>query len=544
MPSGADAEKNGDVESPDAASGHSKCDEMLANATVLCRPEKVGISVDRAQVSDLFNQWLKECGDATQMPKVGPEAERLLGSILSAEAIAQLGGDHFDGRDVDHIRTCVLMKTITDHVTKSAESDRQRVALLFDYVVRTMALSGETDDPLPLTPFELLLFGRGTAADRAWVFAELLRPLRIDAVILTPQSAWKDGALSAGTPFLLGVLLDESEKPVLLFDPRLGWAVPSPKAPVGKPLDQSAATLAEVIADPSLLAKLIPDDEREYAFGVEFLKSVHVELISDADYNRPRMLLLQSAMPADKSGVYYDPLDNAGESVRGLFPRVVAFGGDRWTAADVSLWPHPERNLSAFEKHDDKQSQRLLVRRHPFDAPADPAVRGAADKPELKFTPRKLQLKTRITQLLGDTPGAIRSYLTVRVERDFEKLVFVEQGQQFDLRQFIPPETVRMHFRAAEDGSFWTAICQYEQGDFPAATQSLADYVRKFPEGEWIDHARGMLARSYTEEGKLAAAIQTLNSISPADPQQDGHRLLQKRIRAQRQKSTDESSEK
>ena len=62
--------------------------------------------------------------------------------------------------------------------------DLERAKNLFDWTVRNIQL--EPDDPnrIPQFPWETLLFGRGTATERAWVFILLLRQLDIDAAVL------------------------------------------------------------------------------------------------------------------------------------------------------------------------------------------------------------------------------------------------------------------------------------------------------------------------------------------------------------------------
>ena len=91
--------------------------------------------------------------------------------------------DDFSQRDVAHIRTSLLMKAIVDDVTKGLDNDVDRAGVLFDFVTRNVQLVAD-ENALPLTPYEMLIFGEGTAADRAWIFAGLLRQLKLDAVIV------------------------------------------------------------------------------------------------------------------------------------------------------------------------------------------------------------------------------------------------------------------------------------------------------------------------------------------------------------------------
>ena len=62
--------------------------------------------------------------------------------------------------------------------------DLERAKRLFDWTVRNIELEPDDRTWIPQFPWETLLFGRGTAAERAWVFILLLRQLNIDAAVL------------------------------------------------------------------------------------------------------------------------------------------------------------------------------------------------------------------------------------------------------------------------------------------------------------------------------------------------------------------------
>ncbi len=80
---------------------------------------------------------------------------------------------------------------------------RRRVVGLFDLANRIVALAGKNEPIIPQNLHDITVIGKGTAEDRAWVFAELLRQAGIDAVILKPRPPAADhartGSSNAGT---------------------------------------------------------------------------------------------------------------------------------------------------------------------------------------------------------------------------------------------------------------------------------------------------------------------------------------------------------
>ena len=119
---------------------------------------------------------------------------------------------------------------------RANDSEPARVVALFDLANTMVALAGKGEPTIPQSLHDITVIGKGTAEDRAWVFAELLRQGGIDAVILRPHSradsaAGPDAtAKSAGRAseacrrWLVGALVD---KQVYLFDPTLGWPIPT-----------------------------------------------------------------------------------------------------------------------------------------------------------------------------------------------------------------------------------------------------------------------------------------------------------------------------
>ncbi len=156
--------------------------DLLDVAMNMMQPERLGIDSPPERAASVLNQWrlaqvqTSENGskNARFSPRLSEEARKYLETRLSAEALKEAEGDQFTQRDVGHIRTSLLMKAIVDDVTQGLDNDLERAGVLFDYVTRNVQLVAD-ENALPLTPYEMLVFGEGTAADRAWIFAGLLR---------------------------------------------------------------------------------------------------------------------------------------------------------------------------------------------------------------------------------------------------------------------------------------------------------------------------------------------------------------------------------
>src|SRR5262249_47054332 len=131
------------------------------------------------------------------------------------------------------------------------QADLEKVTNVFSHVVRAIGLVPQPLYDLPLTVYEICLLGKGTAADRAWIFASILRQLKIDAVLIYPRALGTIAANAADEqPMLVGVLLDEQ---VYLFDPQAGVPVPASGAATGP---ARVATLTEAANNAAVLKQL------------------------------------------------------------------------------------------------------------------------------------------------------------------------------------------------------------------------------------------------------------------------------------------------
>lgn len=501
--------------SPGGAAGGSantrtasqRCDDLVAGVLSMVRPENLEISSSPEDVARQLNQWYVSCGGADAGDAAHPFPEGDWQRLLTAQQRRALTLPKFAVRDAQDIRDSLLERRTLDFALRSAGDDLQRAVELFHYVVRNVALNDSEAEKLPLTPFHVVLFGRGTAEDRAWVYARLLRQLGIDAVILRPSS----NDSSAKQRWLLAVLLKGE---AYLFDPGLGSPLPSARDDLTAAVVQMPATLAEVLAHPELLDPYAPAQE---ASGSGGWSSPRVELIGETAHWSRRREELQLALPAGEAVVISGRLAE-------LHERVVSAGQGRWTAENVSIWGYPDSRWDALGQLSDTDADRFGLMRLPFAAPIE-VERDPETRQERVLPPQRIQFRTRLKQVLGDYDEAVRAYMLIRSRRQLPPQVLA----------LIPADSreayAYMHARASHDAFFWAGVCQLEQGDFAAASDTFRSFLEKNRGSPWTAHCLELLALCQFQQGHLTDAVATLESVPAADPARPGADLLIRRWR-------------
>jgi hypothetical protein len=549
------------------------------------KPENLGITAQEQQAVDSLNNWAGDCGKSTAVNDPAPKG-------ANAEAFADL----YDLTDIEHVRNCWLVKQLGAGVLKSQSTDLDRIVGLFDLSIRTVALFNSSDPLMPQTPYDTMVIGRGTAEDRAWLFGELLRQAGFDSVIVRPKGSsltinsgagTSGGAASDAAPrWLVGVLLD---KQVYLFDPTLGWPIPSPddkgtSATVSKP-----ATLAQAVAHDELLRKL--DASKKYPLRASDLKSVQVEIITSSRYSEPRIKRIESFLAGNRSTTVYAPLADAGGRP-GLRSRVESVGEGVWKKEDVAVWEYPDKRTAAA--HHLEGDAKTLHEAYwlPFEGPVElefdtktmhwkvstgttfkelkggkpgrnqggafPGQSESADRVEVRHDARK-QIKSRIAQLQGDYATAIRKYLNVQLD-ELPPVLPLPEDVQEQARNHLPAdkrpkgngpmgmETPKreffMNFRAAEDAKFWMAVCQMQQHEFDLAEDTFNSYLRRYGQagvGTWVIQAAYLRSLCLAENKKFALALVAITQLAQAVQENDYRRpsfeLLSERWRVARDAS-------
>jgi hypothetical protein len=490
---------------PDASvpDDNATCEDLLTSIFDMLVPDRLGVSAEAADAVSLLNQW-QDC-TAFSMPDThsGETLSRLLETVLPADQLDQALGARFVERDAEHMRTCLLALETADFAIADAQNDLDRVVNVFNYVVRNIELIDRGESTIPLTLYQAVLLGQGTASDRAWFFAEILRQMRVDTVILQPPSAAPvNGSSPEERAWLVGVLL---ERDVYLFDTRLGWPVPAggeeAAATVRRP-----ATLAEVLEDDALLRQLDVDTDHPYPLTAAELATARVGVVGNTGHWLPRLEMLQSALAGVSTVVIHDGLGDP-DSENGLQRRVAEVTGEILQPVDISIWPYPEQQLAGASNLEEAQSEHLSKLLSPFGAPVTFRVDMVA-KEVFVGTPERTQLKTRLSQMTGEFDAAIRSYITLRLGKN--RLPRSFEGPEEIVREVA--EVHRIDQQAAEDAFFWIGASQFELGSVEAAIETCKDYLQARQAGiAFIVHPENQLDAVSIEELRRVYQRQTTN---------------------------------
>jgi hypothetical protein len=493
------------------AQTEAQCADLLQSVLGLFRLQDLGVTTDIDHGISILNQWQRLCqkptGDEFELPA---EVRSQLANLLSSDELARVQRTLYSKRDGEHLRDCLLYRAVQGHAAGKADRDLGRVINLFQHVAWNVQLVESHPDDAPLSPYETYLTGRGTAEDRAWLFAELLRQLRIDAVILQPRAAGEQ--TEARRPFLVGILL---ENEVFLFDPALGLPILALDSPAATGPEVKVATLTQVQADPAILKQFDLDPQHPYPLAGAELKSPAVAAIGDTSFWAPRMEQLQPAFTGASAMVIYDGLATA-SGPRGVLARVAALQGHGWDSP-ATVWPYPERQLTAYENMTALQEQAVLSLTAPLSAPYVPRM--GQDK-NLMLVPERIQFRARIAQAQGDFENAIKDF------------TFVQLRSHLPPQAQVNPEFLRLHQTARADATFWIGVSKLAQGkpaDRQVAQDKFRQYLRDNPEGFWVTACRQGLAQLEAEKGNREEAVKLLEEIPADHPQHLGYLYLIKK---------------
>lgn len=467
-------------------------------------------------------QWLSDPPQTTDPPKLAGELDRftLRFEALGARArrlaedldyFATLAAPHFLPADRIALREAILLRDVSRWARGEQADDVSRAKRLFDWVVRNIQLEpdhaahgaraahgapppqGDPGGPRLLKrPWETLLWGAGTAMERAWVFILLARQQGLDAAVLALEDT-ADSAHPTLRPWTVGVL---SGGNLYLFDPYLGLPIP---APGGVTLDASGqldvrpATLAMVLGDPQLLGQMDLDPVSPYRVRATDLKRIVALVEGSPAYTARRMHQAQRRLAGEESIVL-----SAAPS--GQEARLRECTG----IADVRLWSLPyevifQRTQAGEESI--RQAGRLLQ-----VVSSGALWKGRVRHLEGKFT--------------GDS-NAVQFYGTARLsDRDIESLSGATRLQEA-ARAWPAPARDQEDVAASiaglraiaalarQNAGYWLGLAAFEQGKYDMAgdyfsVRTLAAY----PGGPWTPGATYNLGRVCEAQKSYLQAIQ------------------------------------
>ena len=445
------------------------------------------------QIVERLNQWLRgiKFDSAWQpsellatLPRELRDAEGLQ-AYLSPAALMRPTFESYEGRLLQEAIWC---RDISRWVRGSESNRLGQAGRLFDWVVRNVQLEAD-EGALPRRPWQALVYGRGTAAERAWLMARLCRQAGMDAVVLMAASA-------EGAPWLcVGVVLDGQ---VYLFDPRLGLPVPGPDG-------QGVATLAQARADDAVLRQLDIDDTK-YPVTASDLAKTTINLVADQFSLAHRAAMVEERLAGEDAVKLSAPVD-------AMKKRLEPLG-----AGEVRLWDEPFRSL-----------HRQLE--------LDQTARTQAAAQFLMFAWRPALWKARTlhfrgTKELPESSG--RDVLTDPIDdhRDAARLYMDRSVRPTDelLRQQTSPEKQMIYSTAKTCATYWLGLLNYDDaGDDPSRLENALrwfEMVFEQPLGKqlWPEGVPYNSARTLQRLGRKEEAIKRLQEDT--SPQREGNQIL------------------
>ncbi|QDT29505.1 hypothetical protein Enr10x_48600 [Gimesia panareensis] len=482
--------------------GDSECLSYIDNSINMMQPKRLGISSGLKPAVSLLNEWAESCGNFDAKPPTVTDSQKpFLQKYLSEAQLAKMDLTRFTEIDGNFIRDSQLFNGMVSAAIEGKKNDLERTTAAFYYTVNNIDLVPEEKNALPLSPYEICVIGSGTAQQRAWIFIDLMRQLRIDAVLFRP-------AKPAPFKLLVGVLLEDK---IYLYDPVLGLPIPAPAQPADTIQIQMPATFAEVQQDPDLLKKFY-GKYTDSRFSAEELKTAQVEILGRSSEWSTRMRRLEDSLSRKQTFVLYRNLDPL-EGDPGFIGHIQSIGKGMLKDNKIVVSEYPDNEINASEAISGEQAKTLSLIKLPFRAPvpydAKQAVENAQGFFEVKWgAPTKKLLKTRLSQLLGEQQAAIKSYVSTRLE------------ERFPADLVVPPEIRQMHVLAGQNAAYFIGIGQFIQEEYAVAAQSFDSflrhrfYIHRDSQGKWLGRSLSVLyhmAIADAESGKINSAIFSLS---------------------------------
>lgn len=521
-PPAQNANSEEDSQQTESDGGDPDCDSYIDNAMSMLEPGRLGISSSLTPAVGLLNDWTYKCGNFDAKPPVLTDSQKpFFKKYLSEAQLAKMDLTRFTELDGKFIRDSQLFNGMMNAAIEGQKNDRERATSAFYFCMNNLALVPNEKNVLPMSPYEICILGLGSPEQRAWVYIDVMRQLRIDAVLLRPTKP---------TPFklLVGVLLDES---VYLFDPALGLPIPAKEQPADAILIQNPASLADVYQSPEILTDFYGEFAKD-RFSAEELKSAEVVIMGRSSEWSARMRRLEDSLSRKQTFVLFRNLDEF-EGDPGFISHIQTIGKGILKEATIKVSEYPDAQMNASEAVTGELAKKIDNMKLPFRAPVPFDVNTRVEKPnglfEVKWGPptRKL-LKTRTTQLMGDQPAAIQSFVTTRLEAGFPA----------DL--VVPQETRLMHLMAAQQAAYFLALGQYLQDEEESAGRSFNDYLRLYGRVDPDRTLAAMYLRAISDAkaGKLSSAILAVAENKPPEALKPAFSYLEKRWRDIREKTS------
>jgi hypothetical protein len=361
------------------------------------------------------------------------------------------------------------------------------------------------ENALPHRPWRTLVDGRGTANERAWVFARLCRQQSLDVVMLEiPAEGGGQRAEGQQNSSPQPLALMPRYLPALrltgelyLFDTNLGLPIPSPNG-------EGVATLAQVQQDDSILRQLDLDDS-PYPLKSDDLKDVTACVVASPFELSRRAMQLESKLTGDNRLVLTVAPGDVAERLKSL-P----------TISGVKLWHVPFHTLN--EQLELDESERT--------------VEALAFEP---FAKRPLLWKARVRHFQGRREREAKSDDdSVDDHREAIQLYIKVRPPDAKIARISSADERRVETTAKMASTYWVGLLSFDEGKFDIAEDWLRRASAGNAESPWASGIRYNLARSLEAQNKLDEAATLLEEDS--SPQRHGNRLRAKMLRARAEK--------
>jgi hypothetical protein len=504
------------------------------------QPDEYDISVPRELPTTYLNTWGKDNLETLLSDDVDENAlKEKLGALLSDEQIERVLRREFVIRDSAHFRDMIWARQLIAEKSVDDESELALMTRLFYHVVRTVRLLEDVESVIPYSPFEAMLYGRGTAADRAWIFSCLTRQLKLPMVLVDlgqGKAAADDSQAESSSPLIGGFVLNDK---LHLYDFQFGLPIPSASCPADEPLPSIPATLAEVQSNDAILRALDVGDELLYPATASQFQQAKLLLAGESSVWARRVEAVKYEMSGTGSvPVVWEPLVAHGAfDDGGIFEIVTEALAGRVKPEAIGVWDYPEAQRIAREALTADQKAEMERIHEPMEAPR-PYRQALNSKgpPKLEFgSGRQMQLRARVAQVIGRPQEAIPLYVRIQAWRNASPKAdpkqeidesLLEQAKQ------LPEDVLRMHSRAALEASFWQATCQLELDRISAASSTFEFWIRTSQSPELTGQAILLLAVSRALQGDLFFASQLLEKLPRENRYFRPAQILKKRWQA------------
>ena len=362
-----------------------------------------------------------------------------------------------------------------------------------------MVASATTPGSRWFLPGEILLAGRASPAQRAWIFLELLRQAGLNGVMLATGTAAQDNL----RPWIPAVLVGGE---AYLFEPSYGMPIPGTGG-------KGVATARVAASDPAVLARLSVAD-RPYPVGAADIAGLSVLVSADPASLSRRMHRLEAQMVGSRAIDL--SVDASGLGAQAL----QSLPGEN-DSKRVQLWSFPWEVLA--KRREEAAAVDAAIRRE-LAVMTIALAQTVGDAQQRQAARRILRplYAARLREFRGDVAGpdgAKAAYLMARPSKSQIAMAL----KQLPPQQADPVE--RLYEQMKQDATYWLGMEMLAEGEYESAIDYLDRMtLQAVPDGIWTDAARINLAQALIGKGHTQQAIVCLRA--DPSPQRFGSRLL------------------